>query len=382
MILENLVCENFRNIESQKIGFSDGINVLYGHNAAGKTNVLEALYFFSCAKSFRIRSENELIRHGQSFAHIGIEFQTKDKRKARMDVNFAKGERKAVKLMKYNGIDISKSSEFVGLFKAVLFTPDHLNLIKGGPEQRRNFVDMAISQMQPKYISYLNEYSRFLNQRNAFLRNCNATGSFDRNLFEVINEKLAYCAAMVSKQRSGFCKLLNQTAQKTYSGISGGSERLFIKYCSNSKCSGEDVSQTAERYLKLFCDSKESDIKQTVTHNGAHRDDLQIYVGKEQTDDEDYIAKSFASQGQIRSCVLAIKLSEGEIIKSITGTYPIFLLDDLFSELDNKRTSYLLEALSGHQVVITACDKHCFNSFDVNTIRVDNGTYFPERKQI
>jgi DNA replication and repair protein RecF len=300
---------------------------------------------------------------------------------ARQAVSFAKNDKKCVKLMRYNGIDISKASEFVGIFRAVLFTPDHLELVKGVPEQRRNFIDMAICQIQPKYIAYLNEYGRVLNQRNAFLKNCALSGKFDDTLFDIINQKLSVCAASVSKQRAGFCKLLNEKAGRIYSGISGESERLFIKYSSNAKCSCEDVDKTAEKYMKLFSDSKESDLRQMVTHNGIQRDDLQIYISKNETDDEDYIARSFASQGQIRSGVLALKLSEGEIIKEITGQYPVFLLDDLFSELDSRRRSFLLKTLEGRQVVITGCERLDFENTDVNTIRVENGTYYSEKEQ-
>ena len=415
MKLDFLKAQNFRNIENADLSFSDGVNLLYGKNGAGKTNALEAIYLFAICKSFRTNKDSDFIMHGKEKSDITIGFSSafskQDERSKKMGITFFPSDKKR---LTYESVGISKISEFVGRFRAVFFTPDHLSLIKGSPEERRRFADMALSQIKPSYIHCLNEYSRILSQRNSLLKKAKLQGEYDKDLLYVYSESLAASAAIITKQRAYFAEYLEKEAASFYKEISGQKEQLFIRYLSSEKEDPKDPEKTKERYLSLYTSNVENEIKYGSTKYGPHKDDLLFYIGKNGRCDSffdeesekscecdgdgcdivsdfddcekkkeknmiEFAARTFASQGQQRSAVLSLKLAEGEIIKGLTGEYPVYLFDDVLSELDNQRKSHLLSLFSDKQVIITCCDENSFDNGLVNNkIRVENGSYFKE----
>jgi len=415
MKLDFLKAKSFRNVENADITFSDGVNLLYGKNGAGKTNALEAIYLFAICKSFRTNRDSDFIMHGKEKSEISIGFSDvfikSGEKTKEMSISFFPTEKKR---LLYEGVGITKISEFVGRFRAVFFTPDHLSLIKGSPEERRKFADMALSQIKPSYIHALNEYSRILSQRNTLLRNAKLLGKCDKDLLFVYSEALANSAAVITKQRAYFAEYLEKEASKFYKEISGQKEDLFIRYMSSEKEDPKDPEKTREKYLSLYTANIENEIKYGATKYGPHKDDLLFYIRKNGRCDSffdeesakncecdgdhcdivrdfddcekkkeknmiEFAARTFASQGQQRSAVLSLKLAEGEIIRSLTGEYPVYLFDDVLSELDCGRKSHLLSLFSDKQVIITCCDENSFDSSLVNNkIKVENGLYTKE----
>ena len=408
MKLEFLKAENFRNIENALITFTDGVNLLYGKNGAGKTNALEAIYLFAICKSFRTNKDSDFIMHSKEKASLSIGFCdafTRENERKKMSIDIFSGEKKK---MRYEGVTVSKISEFVGRFRAVFFTPDHLSLIKGSPDERRKFADMALSQIKPSYIKALNEYYRILSQRNALLRQAKISGKADKNLISVYSESLSEKASVITKQRAYFSEYLEKEASRFYKEISGQHEELFIRYLSSEKEDPKDQNKVKERYYSLYTSNIENEIKYGATKYGPHKDDLLFYIGKQRCDsffdeqsniscdlsDEnaalecenkkeqnmiEFAARTFASQGQQRSAVLSLKLAEGEIIRSLTGEYPVYLFDDVLSELDSGRKNHLLSLFVDKQVIITCCDENAFEDSPVkNRIKVENGSYTKE----
>lgn len=409
MKLDFLKAENFRNINNAYIPFSDGVNLLYGKNGAGKTNALEAVYLFAICKSFRTNKDCDFVMHEKQKAELEIgffdSFSKEGDAAKKMSLTFSSNEKKK---MRFESVSITKISEFVGRFRAVFFTPDHLSLIKGAPEERRKFADMALSQIKPSYIRCLNEYFRILSQRNSLLRQAKITGKADKDLLFVYSEALSASAAVITKQRAYFSEYLEKEASRFYKEISGQHEELFIRYLSSEKDFPKDPEKVKEKYLSLYTSNIENEIKYGSTKYGPHKDDLLFYIGKNRCDsffdeqseiscdfsDEnaqeecekgkeqkmiEFAARTFASQGQQRSAVLSLKLAEGEIIRSLTGEYPVYLFDDVLSELDEGRKNHLLSLFADKQVIITCCDENAFDATLVkNRIRVENGNYIKE----
>lgn len=400
MRIDYLKAENYRNINSAHIEFSDGVNLLYGKNGAGKTNVLEAVYLFAICKSFRTNKDNDFIMHKKEAAAISMgfscDYENFNAAPYEMAIFFQQSEKKR---MTYEGVAIPKVSEFIGRFRAVFFTPDHLSLVKGSPEERRKFADMALAQIKPGYIRCLNEYMRILSQRNALLKDAKIKGSCDEALLSVYSEALADAASVITKQRAYFCEYLEKEAAEFYKIISGSSEKLFIRYFSGEKEFPKDSEATKKRYLGLYSQNISSEIKNGATKYGPHKDDILFFIEKSgenihqkksfqpKFDNEEEIeaekstacefaARTFASQGQQRSAVLALKLAEGEIIRKLCGEYPVYLFDDVLSELDSERKKQLLSLFEDKQVIITCCDENAFDENQIkNKIKVDNGSY-------
>ncbi len=335
MYCEKISLKNYRNIENAEISLTPEINVLYGENAQGKTNILEAIYYFAYGKSFRLAKDRELIRFGEQSADIKIEFYDKDRKRSH-GVKFFDSSRKIC--FKEN-IKINRLSEFIGVFRAVLFSPEHLSVVKDGPSERRNFEDIAISQLYPAYMSSLSRYQKTLMQRNSLLKETESP-SFNDMLY-VYSEQLATEAAFISEYREKYTVRLSNHVSDIIKDMTLGKEDVKISY---------EGRKGRDEYLKLLTENTEKEIHAGVTLYGTHKDD--IYIGLNGKD-----SRSFASQGQQRSIALAMKLAEGEISKEITGEYPVFLFDDILSELDKNRKSYVLSELSGKQVIITCCEE-------------------------
>ncbi len=405
MLLQSLGTNGYRNLASGEIRFSDGINLLYGQNAAGKTNTLECIYLFASGRSFRTRKETEFIRRGKTNAEASIRFCRKGAQSAgrseplveSMSLCWKKdGGHKLTKKMLYQGCETPRASEFLGIFRAVLFTPDHLSLIKGSPEERRRFTDIALSQLAPRYVRCMNDYLKILSQKNAYLKNA-ALGRPDEAYLDVLDTQLACAGAVLLRQRSAFVSHIQTHAARFYTALTDSRERLEIKYlCSGLRGASvtDNAEETESRLLSVFRADRLSELRFGRALHGPHKDDLAVFIADRLTDDErrhlesdeadaesenesialsDFAARTFASQGQQRSAVLALKLAEGELFKELTGEYPVFLFDDLFGELDEFRRARLLELLDGRQVIISACDRSSLPTDAVHLLHVADG---------
>lgn len=391
MNVESITLENYRNVQNETVRFSKGLNILYGENGAGKTNLLEAVSLFAICKSHRTGKDSDLILHGAENAHLsmcyGSDFDRADTVRRSEIRYFSDGKKR----LYYEGVPIGKVSEFVGRFRAVLFTPDHLSLIKGSPEERRKFCDMALAQIKPGYIRCLNEYYACLNQRNALLKQLRDTGSNDRVLLTVYTESICKLGAKIVRQRMLFCRYLQELAQLFYREISGDSERLFIRYYGNIKdidpYDMPSETRIGNELLALYAENIDSEVRQGITRYGPHRDDFLFFMGKISDNDDccdndsvhqkeiEFSARTFASQGQQRSTVLALKLSEGEMMEKLAGEQPVYLFDDVLSELDINRRERFLSVFQNKQVLLTCCDEKIARSLSGRKIYVENGRY-------
>lgn len=352
MRLENLLINFFRNYENIDINFNSDLIVLVGDNAQGKTNLLEAIYYLATGTTVRTNKDRELINWSNQFFRLKALIKTKKDRKINLDIEYT-NQRKIIKI---NNIRKYKVQDLLGNLNVVLFVPEDLKLIKGSPSDRRGFVNREISQINSQYFYFLAQYNKILNQRNAVLKKY----SFDKNketlaLLPIWDNQLTYYGSRIVKQRIEFIDKLNLLANRRHQAISGNTEELNIQYLTNTLeqnkiRSIETVENIKLNYEKNLTNSKNEELKKYNTIIGPHRDDIIFFInGKE--------IKNFGSQGQQRSAVLSVKLAQISLFKEITGTYPLLLLDDVMSELDENRKNYLLEETqNGIQTLITATD--------------------------
>ncbi len=344
MIIKSLRLENFRNFEDETFSFDEGINILAGNNAQGKTNCIEAIYFCSCLKSYRVLKEEQLIRFGGENAAITLDFSV-DGREEQLKILFSKGRPKE---FRHNGLAVSRLRDLLGCFQSVIFTPDHLNLIKEGPHKRRAFLDMALCSLDLQYTDQLLNYQKILKNRNALLRQCKEYPERAEMLF-IWDEKLAEAGSYIAKARAEYLELLSESAKGFYSEISQKNEKLKLIYL--NALTKDPVSR--EEYRQLFLNRlrkmRETDLAMGQTMSGIHKDDILILLSGKSM-------KFFASQGQIRSAVLAMKLAEAECILKQCGTQPVLLLDDILSELDARRQKFIFERMAGHQTILSTCE--------------------------
>lgn len=332
--------KNYRNIGEISFQPCGGINVIYGENAQGKTNLIEAIWLFTGCKSFRASKEAELIGFGNEYADLKMSFFSEEREQdARIII-----EKKRQAFL--NGIKLPSPRKLMGHTGAVIFSPVHLNLVKGGPDERRRFIDTALCQLRPGYAAALSQYNRTLIQRNALIKKISSYPSFADTL-DIWDEKLAFAGAEVAVKRAEYIALLSEESERIYSGLSSGREKMGIRY--KSQFLAETAEESREKLSELLKASRKSDLMWGSTSKGPHRDELEITVGGK-------AAKSFASQGQQRSCALSLKLSEAAVMEKITSSSPIILLDDVMSELDFSRQDYILNHIDGRQVFITCCD--------------------------
>ena len=344
MIIRSLRLENFRNFTDETFSFVPQINILAGNNAQGKTNAIEAIYFCSCLKSYRVFKEEQLIRFGAQSAAITLDFEV-DGRQEQLKILFQKDRPKE---FRYNGLAVSRLRDLLGCFQSVIFTPDHLNMIKEGPHKRRAFLDMALCSLDLKYTDQLLNYQKILKNRNALLRQCKESPQNAEMLF-VWDEKLARAGAYIAKARQEYLAALSEFAKGFYSQTASQQEKLKLIYL--NAFTKDPVEE--EEYYRLFLARlermRETDIAMGQTVSGIHKDDILILLSGKSM-------KFFASQGQIRSAVLAIKLAEAECVTQKTGTQPVLLLDDILSELDARRQKFIFERMAGRQTILSTCE--------------------------
>lgn len=364
MELKSLCLSSFRNIEDGKIEFEPGINLLYGENAQGKTNILEAIYFFARGKSFRGAGDEEMLGFSKNFFDLKIAFSGEGREQTLL-YRYAEGKRRREK----NGVTLKGQAEMLGHFRCVIFYPEHLQLVKGGPAERREFLNIAISQCYPAYIRLYASYKKYLENRNSLLRLAQKGMFFDGEEISVFSACLAEYAAEIHLYRKKYIEELQRDARFFMREISSNKEELSIEYLSDVK--SETKEELISEYRRLFSENLQKEIGAGCTLYGVHREDFSILING-------ISAKDYGSQGQQRSTVLALKLAEGEVSYRICGEHPVFLLDDVLSELDEKRRDYILNrAGEGKQIIITSCEAESFEKSNrVNLkIRVENGTY-------
>ena len=358
MIVNSLKVKNFRNIPAMELAFCEGVNIIYGENAQGKTNILEALWLFTGTRSFRGSKDAEQIRFGEETASITIDFIAEDfEQHAFMEF----GEKKSAFL---NEVKLSSANEFSSRFPAVIFSPEHLSLIKGGPKERRQFLDAALCQIKPRFGEYLSKYKKNLVQRNALLKDYRNNSSIEV-ILDIFEENLASIGAKIIVQRKKYIEALQQQAKEVYFGISSGKEEMELKYDCSFQIESEETLEKA--FLTALRAGRNEDMQTLSTSVGPHRDDMEILING-------ISARKFGSQGQQRSAVLALKLGEAKVLKEKTGEQPIALLDDVMSELDEQRQDYILHHIDGWQVFITCCDPDTILRLkEGKTFAIENG---------
>ena len=368
MYCKKIKVSNFRNIREACVEFCEGVNILAGENAQGKTNLLEAIFYASVGRSFRSAFNAQMIRFGCDFSDISLDFKD-NKREQNIHIRIFHDKQRQVER---NGVKIDKLSDIMGSFRAVLFCPEHLSLIKDGPSERRAFLDMAISRMYPLYMYSLQRYNSILKERNALLKNAlKDREAFDTTI-ELWSEQLAAEAAVIADMRVRFIRRAEVYISRFFSEMTGNTETPKVIYHGSSGQPEEeylDRKKTEERYKTLLTSSYEREIYAGSTLWGIHKDDIDISLNGKS-------ARIYASQGQQRSLALSMKLSEGEICREEFGDYPVFLFDDVLSELDGARRDYLINRMKDKQVIITTCEPEILkNNISARKITVKNGEY-------
>ena len=345
MYLKNIKIKNFRNYEEQEVNFGEKLNIFYGENAQGKTNILESIFLCAFGKSFRTKKEKEMIKKGEDFTKVEVEYQKKD-RDGKILINISNKKQISV-----NGVKIKKLSELLGNINLVIFTPDDINILKNGPSARRRFLDMMIGQLRTNYVYNLNMYLKTIEQRNNYLKQKNINDS----MLEIWDEKLADYGNKIYIYRNEFIEKIKAEIGEIHHEITD--EEISIKY--KSDC--EDI----EEYKKHLIRNRQIDKIKGYTSAGIHRDDFKILINGEEVN-------VFGSQGQNRTAILSLKLAELKVIYNDIEEYPILLLDDFMSELDEKRISNFLNKIKNIQVIIT-----CTRNIDIKdskSFKVQKGT--------
>ena len=332
MIIRSLELADFRNYENISIEFDHGTNILYGDNAQGKTNILEAIYLAATTKSHRGTKDKDIIRFGCEEGHIRVLLNKKEV-DTKLDIHLRKSKTKGIAI---DSKRIKKASELLGLINVVFFSPEDLGIVKSGPGERRRFTDMELCQLDDFYLYNLNNYNKIVNQRNALLKDL----FFNPSLKETISiwdSQLVSFGSKVIERRRSFVDQLNEVIAPVHEKISGGRESLRIVYEPNVEI---------DDFAEVLSASTERDIKTKMTNTGPHRDDFAFMSG-------DLDIRKFGSQGQQRTAALSLKLAEVEIVKKLIADTPILLLDDVLSELDTGRQNFLLDSIGDVQTIIT-----------------------------
>ena len=360
MIIESIELKNYRNYDELHMEFHPGTNILYGNNAQGKTNILEAIYVCCTTKSHRGSKDREMIHFNQNESHIKLMIRKNDV-PYRIDMHLKKNKTKGVAI---NGIPIRKASELFGIVNVVFFSPEDLNLIKNGPAERRKFIDLELCQLNKLYVHSLVSYNRILMQRNKLLKDLFFHPEYEETL-DVWDMQLVQYGKEIIRFREEFIGQLNDMILPIHRKLTGGLEDLRIVYDPDS--SGEELAENIKR-------SRAQDVKQKTTLVGPHRDDIGFFLG-------DIDIRRFGSQGQQRTAALSLKLAEIELVKKLVRDYPVLLLDDVLSELDGERQNHLLEAITHIQTMITCTGLEDFvnNRFQIDKLfRVVQGMVFNE----
>ena len=351
MWIKKIKIKNFRNYNEQEFNLEKNINIFYGQNAQGKTNIIEAIFLCSLGKSFRAKKDNEMIKINERNSLIEIEYEKSD-RDGKIKIEL--GNKKNIYI---NGIKIKKLSELLGNLNIVIFTPDDISILKGGPENRRKFLDIMISQLRPNYMHILSLYVNTIKQRNNYLKQIKEENK-DEKLLEIWDEKLADYAIKICEYREEFINKIINKIKIIHKNITNNKEEIKLEYITECK--------NREKYLQLLKERRKLDIIKGFTTKGVHRDDFVIYINNKEIN-------IYGSQGQNRTAMLSLKLAELQVINDEIGEYPILLLDDFMSELDKTRRKNFLENIENTQVIITGTEKLDIENLKYLEYNVCNG---------
>lgn len=371
MFIIRFAARDFRNLEEEEIFPCEEVNVIYGSNAQGKTNLLEGMWLFTGGHSFRGAKDAELPRidpdTGKNMpgTALALDFFSEEREQSAV-LQIENGRRST----DINGVKKDTGTALVGKVRAVIFSPEHLLLVKEGPARRRNYIDTTLCQLKPAYAPVLTAYRRALMQRNALLKDMARSPQLTDTL-SVWNSRLARLGAQVIQERQKLTESIAPKISEVYQGIARGREKLQVRYCPSIK-GGSTQEELEKLFLQELSRTVASDARTGFTSVGPHRDDLEIEI-------DGISARAYGSQGQQRSAVLAMKLAEAQILTELTGESPVVLLDDVMSELDRERQDYLLNHLQGQQVFITCCSPETVSLMeDGMRFRVEGGAVYPE----
>lgn len=339
----SLKTENYRNLAAKEYFPGGGVNIICGENGLGKTNLIESIWLFTGCRSFRSVRDKDVVRFDCDEAKLKMEFFSGNRNK---EAEIRIDDKRHITL---NGIALPSGRKMMGEFTAVVFTPLHLSIVKEGPEERRKFIDIAISQLRPNYAKTLLEYTKALAQRNATLRAARDNPAM-LAMLDIWDMELAKKGAVIIDSRINYLDALKNHACTAYDEISSGKETLGLTYKEYARDKARGKKEIAESLLKALYEKRESDVERCITSVGAHREDFSIDLSGKS-------ARLFGSQGQQRSAALSLKLAEANIISQVTAEEPVILLDDVFSELDPQRQKYVVSHFENRQVFITCCDE-------------------------
>ena len=358
MFIKRLQMLNYRNYNALDIELCPNVNVFMGDNAQGKTNIIESIFISAFGKSFRTSREKELIKYNEDFLNINLKYKNSS-REGYIKIQIADKKNVIV-----NGIKIKKLSDLLGNINVVLFTPDDINILKNGPAQRRRFLDMMIGQIRPNYVHNLNMYLKVLEQRNNYLKQLKSTnGNYD--LLDIWDEKLVDYGIKIYEYRNEFIEKIQKKIKNIHFNITQEKENIEIKYFSDAS--------TRQNFINELKSKRKLDIIKGFTTKGVHHDDFLIYLNDKQVN-------IYGSQGQHRTAMLSLKLSELQVIYDDIGEYPILLLDDFMSELDEKRRKNFLENIKNIQVIITCTDKIVLENLNYFLYNVVDGKIIEKEK--
>ena len=346
MRIDGLEVSGFRNYDHAALSFDENCNVIYGENAQGKTNLLEAIHYLACGKSPRAHSDRELIGFDRSSARLQGYIQSRD-RSFVTTIDLYRGKRRK---MTVNGVAAKNNAALSDVLHTVFFAPEDLFLIREGAAARRRFMDQSLCQLRPKYTEALNEYTRLYEHKTRILRDCGEMPQL-LDMLPEFDQRLCEVGAILIYYRARFCEALASYAYQAHRECSGGKEELSLLYQTVSTVEDPmaDVAVLRQQLTDHQSSHYDAEIASRLCLSGPHKDDIEVSVNGQS-------ARMYCSQGQVRTAALSLKLAEREIHKNTFGEYPIMLLDDVLSELDPKRQEYVLNRISGGQVFITCCE--------------------------
>lgn len=360
MYIKKLKLRDFRNYGSLSLDFEKEYNIIYGNNAQGKTNIIEAIFLCASGRSHRTSRDMELLKTGEAGYYVGLSLE-KEEGSFSIEANYVKDERKKISV---NEIPLKKTGDLMGILNAVIFSPEDLFIIKEGPSERRRFLDITISQLKPAYFFDLQQYAKILFQRNSLLKEL----SNRRDLLETLdvwNHHLIKMGAKIMRTRREFIEKLNKRASVRHQKLTNGAEELAIGYVPSFDLEeGDDVPAIERKFENELKSVSSREILKGATLRGPQRDDYDIILNGMST-------KIYGSQGQQRTSVLSLKLAEIDIMKEETGEYPVLLLDDVLSELDGSRQEYLFGSIENIQTFITCTDRSFFGRSGVNALFIN-----------
>lgn len=361
MIVKKIKLQNFRNYKKQEIDFNENINIIFGNNAQGKTNILEGIYLFSLGKSNRAQKDEEMINFEENEASLELDFFSKERYlKGKIDLK-----RKKRKKIFLNEIPVKRNSDLVGSLNVVFFGPEYLSLVREGPKNRRKNLDILISQLKVQYMNSLSDYKKLIEQKSVLLKD----DKKDKIFLSVLNEKIINLSVYIIKTRFLYIKKIEEISKKIQLEISEGKENLELEYISCGLCIDEKKIENIEEILKKKAEEifpREEKYRECIF--GPHRDDIDFKINGQSL-------KLFGSQGQQKTAVLVQKIAEVELFREEIGEYPVLLLDDIMSELDKKRQDFVLNKLQNMQIFITCTDAERFQVLrDANFIEIEKGS--------